>query len=66
MPAQTDTFNECLVPNWGIETISSQSSITSEDIPVISFPKTAAMGLEVLKRYSSKERALAVISIPMM
>ena len=42
IPVVTETFKECLVPNWGISITSSQISITSSATPLTSFPSTIA------------------------
>ena len=42
IPAATETFNECLVPTWGISRTWSDSRIISSETPSTSLPKTKA------------------------
>ena len=42
IPAETETFKECLVPYWVISTTSSLRSITFWLTPFISLPKITA------------------------
>ena len=44
IPAATDTFNECLVPHWGISTAIFTISKILSSTPFISCPNIIAIG----------------------
>ncbi len=53
MPALTEIFSECFMPDCGISIHPSASFITSASTPLTSFPKTSASGVAAGENRSS-------------
>jgi len=55
MPAATEIFKECFMPNWGISMLPSHNKIVSCSTPETSLPKISAiLSRSILEKFSSE------------